>query len=129
MGHNQAHATFAGGCFWCMVEPFDQQPGILSVVSGYTGGRTEYPTYEDVCSNKTGHVEAVQLTYDPDVFPYRKLLDLFWQQIDPTDPNGQFNDRGESYQTAIFITQVNKRKLLSSQKKSSKIQISLPSPL
>lgn len=111
MGHNQAHATFAGGCFWCMVEPFDQQPGILSVVSGYTGGRTEYPTYEDVCSNKTGHVEAVQLTYDPDVFPYRKLLDLFWQQIDPTDPNGQFNDRGESYQTAIFYHTSEQKKI------------------
>lgn len=117
MGHNQAHATFAGGCFWCMVEPFDQQPGILSVVSGYTGGRTEYPTYEDVCSNKTGHVEAVQITYDPDVFPYRKLLDLFWRQIDPTDPSGQFNDRGESYQTAIFYHTNEQKKIAEQSKK------------
>ncbi|WP_156289183.1 peptide-methionine (S)-S-oxide reductase MsrA [Oceanobacillus salinisoli] len=95
-------ATFAGGCFWCMVEPFDTRPGIKSVISGYTGGNVENPTYEQVCSNTTGHVEAVQITFDPEVMPYEQLVDTFWQQIDPTDPGGQFNDRGESYQTAIF---------------------------
>lgn len=95
-------ATFAGGCFWCMVKPFDEQPGIEAVVSGYTGGHTENPTYEQVCSNTTGHYEAVQITFNPEVFPYKKLLELFWQQIDPTDPEGQFFDRGRSYQTAIF---------------------------
>jgi peptide methionine sulfoxide reductase msrA/msrB len=95
-------ATFAGGCFWCMVKPFDEQPGIEAVVSGYTGGHTENPTYEQVCSNTTGHYEAVQITFNPEVFPYKKLLELFWQQIDPTDPGGQFFDRGRSYQTAIF---------------------------
>jgi peptide methionine sulfoxide reductase msrA/msrB len=95
-------ATFAGGCFWCMVSPFDEQPGIIEIVSGYTGGHTKNPTYEEVCSNTTGHYEAVQITFDPDVFPYRKLLELFWQQIDPTDAGGQFNDRGSSYKTAIF---------------------------
>lgn len=95
-------ATFAGGCFWCMVEPFDEQPGIEKIVSGYTGGHTKNPTYEEVCSDTTGHVEAVQITYDPDVFPYQKLLELFWRQIDPTDDGGQFHDRGESYRTAIF---------------------------
>ncbi|EIT83653.1 peptide methionine sulfoxide reductase [Fictibacillus macauensis ZFHKF-1] len=95
-------ATFAGGCFWCMVSPFDEQPGIVSVVSGYTGGHTENPTYEEVCSNQTGHYEAVQITYEPDVFSYEKLLQLFWQQIDPTDAGGQFHDRGDSYRTAIF---------------------------
>ncbi|MDM5201484.1 peptide-methionine (R)-S-oxide reductase MsrB [Fictibacillus enclensis] len=99
---NQQLATFAGGCFWCMVSPFEEQPGIISVVSGYTGGHTENPTYEEVCSDTTGHYEAVQITYDPDVFPYEKLLTLFWQQIDPTDPGGQFYDRGDSYRTAIF---------------------------
>ena len=99
---NKAVATFAGGCFWCMVEPFDQQPGIEQVISGYTGGHTENPTYEEVCSDTTGHLEAVQITYDSTIFSYKRLLDLFWQQIDPTDPGGQFNDRGESYQTAIF---------------------------
>ncbi|WP_147802150.1 peptide-methionine (S)-S-oxide reductase MsrA [Alkalicoccus halolimnae] len=95
-------ATFAGGCFWCMVSPFDEQPGIESIVSGYTGGETENPTYEEVCSERTGHREAVQITYDPDVFAYEKLLELFWQQIDPTDSGGQFHDRGKSYSTAIF---------------------------
>src|SRR3954447_4055394 len=102
MSNQYELATFAGGCFWCMVEPFDEQPGIMKVVSGYTGGHTEHPTYEEVCSDKTGHYEAVQIQFDPNIFPYEKLLNLFWQQIDPTDPNGQFNDRGESYRTAIF---------------------------
>ncbi|MCX7568491.1 peptide-methionine (S)-S-oxide reductase MsrA [Tumebacillus sp. DT12] len=95
-------ATFAGGCFWCMVTPFEEQPGILKVVSGYTGGHQENPTYEEVCSETTGHAEAVQITFDPDVFPYTKLLDVFWRQIDPTDEGGQFFDRGYSYRTAIF---------------------------
>ncbi|AQQ53517.1 peptide-methionine (S)-S-oxide reductase MsrA [Planococcus lenghuensis] len=96
-------ATFAGGCFWCMVKPFDTLPGIESVVSGYTGGDLPNPTYEQVCSNRTGHVEAVQITFQPDIFPYEKLLDVFWTQIDPTDAGGQFFDRGSSYQTAIFV--------------------------
>ncbi|RNA69241.1 peptide-methionine (S)-S-oxide reductase MsrA [Alteribacter keqinensis] len=104
-------ATFAGGCFWCMVSPFDEQPGIHKVVSGYTGGHTDNPTYEEVCTNTTGHLEAVQITYDPDVFLYEKLLDLYWSQIDPTDPGGQFHDRGESYQTAIFYHDVEQKKL------------------
>ncbi|WP_156914144.1 peptide-methionine (S)-S-oxide reductase MsrA [Paucisalibacillus globulus] len=95
-------ATFAGGCFWCMVEPFDTRPGVERVVSGYTGGHVENPTYEQVCSNTTGHVEAVQIVFNPNIMTYEQLLDTFWQQIDPTDPGGQFNDRGESYQTAIF---------------------------
>jgi len=95
-------ATFAGGCFWCMVKPFDEQPGIISVVSGYTGGHKENPSYEEVCSETTGHFEAVQITYDPAIFSYEKLLDVFWQQIDPTDAGGQFYDRGQSYKTAIF---------------------------
>lgn len=95
-------ATFAGGCFWCMVKPFDEQPGIEKVVSGYIGGTTKNPTYEEVCTQRTGHYEAVQITFDPSVFPYEKLLELYWQQIDPTDAGGQFVDRGPSYQTAVF---------------------------
>jgi peptide methionine sulfoxide reductase msrA/msrB len=98
----QELATFAGGCFWCMVSPFEELPGIIKVVSGYTGGRTENPTYEEVCSETTGHAEAVQITFDPTIFPYSKLLDTFWQQIDPTDAGGQFHDRGSSYRTSIF---------------------------
>ena len=95
-------ATFAGGCFWCMVPPFDNLPGVIKVVSGYTGGHKADPTYEQVCSQKTGHCEAVQVTFDPEEISYDELLDVFWRQIDPTDPDGQFFDRGETYRTAIF---------------------------
>lgn len=95
-------ATFAGGCFWCMVKPFEEWPGIHKVVSGYTGGHTVNPTYEEVCSETTGHCEAVQISFDPVLFPYEKLLDVYWRQIDPTDAGGQFYDRGSSYRTAIF---------------------------
>jgi methionine-S-sulfoxide reductase len=109
-------ATFAGGCFWCMVKPFDEQPGIISVVSGYTGGTTKNPTYEEVCTDTTGHYEAVQITFEPAVYSYNKLLELFWQQIDPTDPGGQFFDRGKSYQTAIFYHSEEQRRLAESSK-------------
>lgn len=95
-------ATFAGGCFWCMVKPFDEQPGIESVRSGYTGGHVENPTYEQVCSETTGHLEAVQITFDPSIYPYEDLVRLYFTLIDPTDAGGQFYDRGESYTTAIF---------------------------
>ncbi|KMY50484.1 methionine sulfoxide reductase A [Peribacillus loiseleuriae] len=105
-----------------MVKPFDEQPGIESALSGYTGGNKENPTYKEVCSETTGHYEAVQITYDPNVFPYERLVELFWQQIDPTDAGGQFYDRGGSYQTAIFyhtdeqkqIAQVSKETLQNS---------------
>ncbi|WP_462411925.1 peptide-methionine (S)-S-oxide reductase MsrA [Neobacillus sp. Marseille-QA0830] len=111
METNKQLATFAGGCFWCMVKPFDEQPGIISVISGYTGGTVENPTYEQVCTDTTGHYEAVQITYEPDMFPYERLLELFWQQIDPTDSGGQFYDRGQSYQTAIFYHNETQKKL------------------
>jgi peptide-methionine (S)-S-oxide reductase len=111
-------ATFAGGCFWCMVKPFDEQPGIISVISGYTGGHVENPTYEQVCSESTGHYEAVQITFNPEIFPYEKLLELFWQQIDPTDPGGQFYDRGQSYQTAIFYHDEKQKELAEQSKKA-----------
>ncbi len=95
-------ATFAGGCFWCMVKPFDRYDGVISVISGYTGGTKENPTYKEVCSEETGHYEAVQISFDPEIISYEQLLDIFWMQIDPTDKGGQFYDRGQSYQTAIF---------------------------
>lgn len=95
-------AIFAGGCFWCMVTPFDELEGIHGIVSGYTGGTVDNPTYEQVKSGTSGHYEAVQITFDPNVFPYKRLLDLYWPQIDPTDPDGQFQDRGPQYRTAIF---------------------------
>ncbi|GAE24790.1 peptide methionine sulfoxide reductase MsrA [Halalkalibacter wakoensis JCM 9140] len=111
-------ATFAGGCFWCMVKPFDQFEGIESVVSGYTGGHTKNPTYEEVCSETTGHFEAVQITFDPTVFSYEKILSIYWQQIDPTDPGGQFFDRGDSYRTAIFYHNEKQRELAEQSKVS-----------
>lgn len=95
-------AIFAGGCFWCMVKPFHKYDGVERVISGYTGGHTDNPTYKEVCSETTGHLEAIEVTYDPGVITYQELLDIFWRQIDPTDGGGQFNDRGESYQPAIF---------------------------
>jgi peptide-methionine (S)-S-oxide reductase len=95
-------ATFAGGCFWCMVKPFDEQPGIIKVTSGYTGGDRVNPSYEQVKTGETGHYEAVEITYDPELFSYEKLLSLYWPQIDPTDEGGQFFDRGPQYRTAIF---------------------------
>ena len=86
-----------------MVKPFDELPGILSLVSGYTGGHTEDPTYEEVGTETTGHYEAVQIRFEPDVFPYTRLLDIYWRLIDPTDAEGQFMDRGASYRSAIFV--------------------------
>ncbi|UVI27462.1 peptide-methionine (R)-S-oxide reductase MsrB [Paenibacillus spongiae] len=99
---NTELAAFAGGCFWCMVTPFEELPGIHSITSGYIGGHTANPTYEQVCTETTGHAEAVQIAFDPELMPYEKLLDIYWRQIDPTDAGGQFHDRGSSYRTAIF---------------------------
>ncbi|MDP4083559.1 MAG: peptide-methionine (S)-S-oxide reductase MsrA [Bacillota bacterium] len=117
MDKNVEVAIFAGGCFWCMVKPFDEQPGILKVLSGYTGGNIPNPTYEQVCSGTTGHYEAIQITFDPTIFPYERLLELYWQQIDPTDLGGQFYDRGQSYQTAIFYQNEKQKKLAEESKK------------
>ncbi len=95
-------ATFAGGCFWCMEHPFEKIDGVISVVSGYAGGHLENPTYEAVSSGSSGHLEVVQITYDPDTVSYDTLMKIFWQQIDPTDKGGSFVDRGEQYGSAIF---------------------------
>lgn len=95
-------ATFAGGCFWCMVKPFHKYEGVERVISGYTGGHVDNPTYQQVCSETTGHLEAIEVTFDPEVISYEELLRIYWRQIDPTDGGGQFNDRGESYRPAIF---------------------------
>lgn len=95
-------ATFAGGCFWCMVKPFDQWDGVKSVISGYIGGHLKNPTYEQVKTGSTGHYEAVEITYDSNQISFEQILSLYWAQIDPTDPDGQFHDRGSQYRTAIF---------------------------
>ncbi len=96
-------ATFAGGCFWCMVRPFDTFPGIVKVLSGYTGGTVTNPTYEQVKSQTTGHTEAVKIWFDPSQVTYQQLVDLYWQQTDPTDDAGQFQDRGDNYRPVIFV--------------------------
>lgn len=95
-------ATFAGGCFWCMVPPFVQLPGVVSVISGYTGGRLENPTYQQVSAGGTGHAEAIEITYDPAKISYDKLLDVFWHNIDPVAINHQFCDFGDQYRSEIF---------------------------
>lgn len=95
-------AAFAGGCFWCMVKPFKEWPGVHDIESGYMGGHVDNPTYEEVKKGTSGHVEVVEITFDPVLFPYEQLLEVYWQQIDPTDAEGQFQDRGPSYTTAIF---------------------------
>jgi peptide-methionine (S)-S-oxide reductase len=99
---DQARAVFAGGCFWCMVEPFELHPGIRAVISGYTGGDVAAPTYEQVSSGRTGHVEAVEIIYDQTVVSYQDLLDVYWQLVDPLDGGGQINDRGPQYRPVIY---------------------------
>ncbi len=104
-------ATFAGGCFWCMEAGFEEADGVIEAVSGYTGGHTENPTYEEVCTGGTGHYEAVRVYYDPKKTSYGELLDVFWRNVNPTDPGGQFADRGNQYKTAIFYGSEEQRKL------------------
>lgn len=96
-------ATFAAGCFWCSEKDFEKLPGVVDVVSGYTGGRTPNPTYEEVGSGTSGHVEAIRVRYDPARIGYAALLDHYWRNVDYTDPDGQFCDRGESYRPVIFV--------------------------
>jgi len=112
-----AKATFAGGCFWCMEHPFDQLDGVIDVVSGYSGGSEPNPTYQQVASGRTGHAESVQLTYDPEKISYEELLEVFWRQIDPTDPDGQFVDRGRQYRSAIFGHDEEQRRLAEQSRK------------
>ncbi|MGA2400234.1 MAG: peptide-methionine (S)-S-oxide reductase MsrA [Syntrophobacteraceae bacterium] len=104
-----ARATFAGGCFWCVEADFEKVNGVVEAISGYTGGRTENPSYKEVSSGKTGHVEAVQVIYDPAKVSYEELLDAFWKHVDPTDQGGQFVDRGEQYRSIIFYNDEGQR--------------------
>lgn len=108
---NMNKAYFAGGCFWCMVKPFDEYEGIDKVTSGYMGGTTENPTYEEVKTGETGHLEVVEIQYDVALFSYNRLLEILFAIIDPTDAHGQFQDRGSQYQTAIFYTNDDQKKL------------------
>ena len=115
--HELKAATFAGGCFWCVEADFEKVSGVVRVISGYTGGHTENPTYRQVTTGKTGHVEAVQVTYDPQKVVYEDLLEIFWRHVDPTDSGGQFVDRGAQYATAIFYHDEEQRRLAEESKR------------
>ncbi len=110
-------AVFAGGCFWCMESNFEEIAGVIEVIAGYTGGNVSNPTYEQVSSGQTGHVEAVKVVYDPSRVSYRDLLDVFWRSINPTDDGGQFVDRGSQYRTAIFYANDKQRRLAEKSRK------------
>jgi len=120
MAKTQATATavFAGGCFWCMEPPYDALPGVVATTSGYSGGQNVNPTYEQVSAGDTGHIEVVQITYDPKQVSYEKLLEVFWRNVDPLDKGGQFCDRGSTYQSAIFY-QNEEQKQIAEQSKAA----------
>jgi len=111
-------AIFAGGCFWCMEEAFDEVKGVVETVSGYTGGHVENPTYSDVTAETSGHKEAVRVRYDPAKVTYAELLDVYWRNVDPFDPAGQFCDKGDSYRAAIFVLNDAQRKLAAESKQT-----------
>ena len=115
---NTREAIFAGGCFWCIEAAFQLMPGVVDAVSGYTGGTTEHPKYEQVLTGRTGHFEAVRVTFDPEQISYEALLDQFWRSIDPTDAGGQFYDRGSQYSTAIFYLDEEQRVLAEASKQA-----------
>jgi peptide-methionine (S)-S-oxide reductase len=114
----RAVATFAGGCFWCMEPPYDELDGVLATTSGYTGGNTADPTYEQVVQGDTGHAEVVQVTYDPAKVTYGELLEVFWRNVDPLDAGGQFCDRGDQYRTGIFVHDEEQRRLAEQSKQA-----------
>jgi peptide-methionine (S)-S-oxide reductase len=111
-------ATFAGGCFWCMEPPFDDLDGVISTTSGYIGGHKQDPTYKEVSRGGTGHTEAVQVIYDPEKIGYADLLDVYWRNIDPTDPHGQFCDKGDQYRSEIFYHDEGQRQLAESSREA-----------
>jgi peptide-methionine (S)-S-oxide reductase len=119
-------AIFAGGCFWCVESDFDRIPGVTKTVSGYTGGSVPDPTYAQVTAEGTGHFEAVRITYDPSRVGYAELLTAFWHSVDPTDPDGQFCDRGESYRTAVFVADEEERRLAETSKRAAEATLGKP---
>ena len=108
---NKAIATFGGGCFWCMEPPFDKLDGVVSTVSGFSGGHVANPSYKQVVRGNTGHTEVVQITYDPSKISYQELLEVYWKNVDPLDKGGQFCDRGWSYRPVIFAHNEEQQKL------------------
>lgn len=124
-----ATATFAGGCFWCMEPPFDALDGVLSTTSGYTGGRTKSPTYEQVSDGQTGHTEALEVVYDPAKITYARLLEVFWRNVDALDGGGQFCDRGSQYRPAIFYHGDEQQQLAEASKARIATQLASPIPV
>jgi len=122
-------AVFAGGCFWCVEADFDKVPGVLSTTSGYTGGEVENPSYHDVSRGGTGHYEAVAIEFDPAKVSYDKLLHVFWHSVDPTDDGGQFCDRGQSYETAIFALDAEQRRAAEASKSALEKSGALQAPV
>ena len=128
-GPGQAVAVFAGGCFWCLESDFDKLDGVLHTTSGYAGGTTSNPTYEDVNTETTGHKEAVHVVYDTSKLDYEAVLDWFWHHVDPTDDGGQFCDRGDSYRTAVFAQDAEQEKLALASKLAIEARGVLPGPI
>lgn len=122
-------ALFAGGCFWCVEQAFDQVAGVTGTVSGYTGGDVPEPTYEQVSAGGTGHYEALKVTYDPDRVGYAELLQTFWHNVDPTDPDGQFCDQGDQYRSAVFVAGARQRRLAEASKKALQEDPEAPAPI
>lgn len=125
----KAKAYFAGGCFWCMEEAFEQIDGVLWVFSGYMGGNVANPTYEQVSSGRTGHAEAVEVTYDPEKVSYQQLLDVFWRNVDPLTPNAQFCDHGSQYRSAVFYTTDEEQRLAEASKTVIEQTKQFPAPI
>ena len=123
---DKAVALFAGGCFWCMEGPFEALEGVESVLSGYTDGAVQAPTYDAVSSGRTGHAEAVRVLYDPAVVSYDKLLEVFWHNVDPTDDGGQFCDRGSQYRTGIYPVDAEQRAAAERSKRAIAAQLDAP---
>ncbi len=122
----RAVAVFAGGCFWCTEADFDKVPGVISTVSGYTGGNVPNPGYERVSAGSTGHTEGVEVTYDPSKVSYAQLLDVYWHSIDPTVKDAQFCDHGNQYRTEIFVRNAEERKLAEASKKKVEAELKKP---
>lgn len=125
----KAKAYFAGGCFWCMEEAFEQVEGVLWVFSGYMGGNVANPTYEQVSAGRTGHAETVEVTYDPARVSYQQLLEAFWRNVDPLTPNAQFCDHGSQYRSAVFHTTDEEKRLAEASKAAIEEAKKFPSPI
>ena len=128
-GSQNAKATFAGGCFWCMEEVYEKVEGVVSVISGYTGGHLANPTYEQVSAGGTGHAESVEVIYDPHKVTYQHLLEVFWRNIDPTTPNAQFCDQGSQYRSAIFYHDETQKRFIDESKQAVESSKTFPQPI